>query len=80
MYKMNNGMLWYDNQTDKPIEVRVQQAVDYFTTKYGHPPFCCFVHPEMLDKPLQLTDTVKVIPNGHILKNHIWLEISGDKA
>jgi hypothetical protein len=80
MDKMNNGMLWYDNQTDKPVEVRLQQAVDYFIAKYGHPPLCCFVHPEMLAEPMQLTDSIKVIPNQRILKNHIWLEISGGNS
>ena len=80
MYKMNNGMLWYDNQTDKPVEARLQQAVDYFIAKYGHPPLCCFVHPEMLAEPLQLTDSIKVIPNRRILKNHIWLEINGENS
>ncbi|BBB46834.1 hypothetical protein [Pelolinea submarina] len=80
MDKMNNGMLWYDNQTSKPIEVRLQQAVDYFIAKYGHPPLCCFVHPEMLAEPMQLTDSIKVIPNQRILKNHIWLEISGENS
>ncbi len=76
---MNNGMLWYDNQTTKTVEARVQQAVDYFVAKYGHPPFCCFVPPEMLDEPIQLDDSIKVIPNQRVLKNHIWLEISGDQ-
>jgi hypothetical protein len=80
MCKMNNGMLWYDNQTDKPVEARLQQAVDYFIAKYGHPPLCCFVHPEMLAEPLQLTDSIKVIPNRRILKNHIWLEINGENS
>jgi len=72
---MKNGMLWYDNQSMKPVEDRVQKAVDYFIAKYGHPPFCCFVHPDMLAEPMQLKDAVKVIPDQHVLKNHIWLEI-----
>ncbi|MDK2982296.1 MAG: hypothetical protein PWQ55_2643 [Chloroflexota bacterium] len=76
---MNNGMLWYDNQTKKPVEDRIQKAVEYFTFKYGHPPFCCFVHPDMLAEPIQLDESIKVIPNQRVLKNHIWLEISGDK-
>ena len=76
---MNNGMLWYDNQTKKPVEARVRQAVDYFVAKYGHPPFCCYVPLEMLDKPIELSDSIKVIPNHRVLKNHIWLEISEDQ-
>jgi len=73
---MNNGMLWYDNQTSQPIESRLQKAVDFFISKYGHPPFCCFVNPEMLNEPIQLAGDLKVIPNERILKNHVWMEIS----
>lgn len=79
MLKMNNGMLWYDNQTSQPIETRLQRAVDYFVAKYGHAPICCFVHPEMVAETIRLSDSIKVIPNGRVLKNHIWLEIGGDQ-
>ena len=72
---MEQGMLWYDNQTGQKVETRLQRAVDYFIEKYGHPPLCCFVHPEMVSHPLELPDNVKVIPNERILKNHIWLEL-----
>lgn len=72
---MDNGMLWYDNQTGIKAESRLQRAVDYFISKYGHPPLCCFVHPDMVAQPMELSGHVKVIPNERILKNHIWLEI-----
>ena len=72
---MDNGMLWYDNQTGITAESRLQRAVDYFISKYGHPPLCCFVHPDMVAQPMELRGHVKVIPNERILKNHIWLEI-----
>lgn len=77
---MNQGMLWYDNQTGQPVEKRLKQAIDYFISKYGHPPLCCFVHPEMLDQPIHFNDGIKVIPDEHILKNHIWLEISSENS
>ena len=73
---MNNGVLWYDNQTEGTPETRLMKAVNYFIEKYGHPPFCCFVNPEMLSEPIELKDNIKVLPNGRVLKNHIWLEIA----
>lgn len=73
---MKNGMLWYDNWTEQPIESRLQQAVDHFVRKYGHPPLCCFVHPDALKEPVQFNDHIKVIPDERVLKNHIWLEIA----
>lgn len=73
---MDQGMLWYDNQTGQEIEIRLLQAVDYFISKYGHAPLCCFVHPDMLSKPIVIKDDIKVLPSERVLKNHIWLEIS----
>ncbi len=72
---MNNGMLWYDNQTGQSIEARLQRAIDYFIGKYGHPPLCCFVNPGMVTHPVELVSNVRVIPNERVLQNHIWLEI-----
>ncbi len=75
---MKQGMLWYDNQPNRAVELRIQNAVDYFIKKYGHPPLCCFVHPDMIKNSLQLKNNIKVMPNERILKNHIWLEICQD--
>ena len=76
---MNEGMLWYDNHNSETVELRLQKAVDFFIAKYGHPPVCCFVNPDMLSEPMKLQDSVKVIPNERVLKNHIWLEMAQEK-
>jgi hypothetical protein len=75
---MDQGMLWYDNHRTQTVETRLQAAVDFFIAKYGHPPLCCFVNPDMLSKPIQIKGSIKVIPSERILKNHIWLEIGED--
>lgn len=73
---MKQGMLWYDNQTKQTIEKRLQEAVDYFIVKYGYPPLCCFVNPDMLSAPMKTKENIKVIPNEKILKDHFWLEMA----
>ena len=72
---MDHGMLWYDNQTGQSVELRLEKAIDYFIAKYGHPPLCCFVNPNMLSKPIKVNKDIQVEPNEKVLKNHIWLEI-----
>ena len=76
---MNQGMLWYDNHKGQPVENRLQKAIDYFVAKYGYTPVCCFVNPEMLSEPIKLQDSIKVIPNERVLRNHIWLEMDQEK-
>ncbi len=44
---MHTGILWYDDDTRTPFEIRLKKAVDYFRTKYGRGPNLCLVHPGM---------------------------------
>ena len=73
---MNKGMLWYDNNTKLNIEKRVLKAVEFFIEKYGYPPQCCFVNPDMTDEPMEIKNNIKIVPSERILKDHIWLEMA----
>ena len=71
---MKQGMLWYDNQDGKKLNERIEQAVRYFTQKYGRSPEQCFVHPIMITEDNKTDLPVKVISDEKVLINHIWLE------
>lgn len=71
---MKEGMLWYDSNRKSAVEDRLNQAIDYFISKNGHPPLRCYVNPAMIEEPITLRDTIKIVPNERIIKNHFWLE------
>ena len=71
---MQEGMLWYDSNLKSTVEDRLNQAIDYFITKNGRPPLQCYVNPGLIESPITLSNTIKVVPNERILKNHFWLE------
>jgi len=71
---MQEGMLWYDSNKKNTIENRLNQAIEYFISKNGRPPLQCYVNPDLIDGPITLSNSIKVVPNEHILKNHFWLE------
>ena len=71
---MKQGMLWYDNLAGKNFDERIEQAVNYFTQKYGKKPEQCFVHPEMINGENGKGLTVKVVADEKVLHNHIWIE------
>jgi hypothetical protein len=71
---MKEGMLWYDNQGNVDIRDRITSAVKFFELKYGYVPKKCFVNPVTLEKPLELDDKTKVLPNERVIVNHFWLE------
>lgn len=71
---MKQGMLWYDSQTARNFNNSLRQAVSYFKEKYGYPPECCFVHPDMLRDGPKSDGPVKVMTDEKVLRNHIWME------
>lgn len=71
---MQEGMLWYDSNNKNTVEDRLNQAIEYFISKNGCPPLQCYVNPDLIDAPITLSNTIKVVPNERILKNHFWLE------
>lgn len=73
---MNTGMLWFDN-SQSPLTVKIQKAVDYYSKKYGHIPDLCLVHPSMLEKSQKQMEVNKltVRPYRKVLPGHIWIGI-----
>jgi hypothetical protein len=45
---MNIGMLWFDNDPKKKLDVKIERAATYYREKYGKMPTVCFVHPSMV--------------------------------
>jgi len=75
---MKEGLLWYVSDENKGMQETVENAVDYFKSKYGQAPLACYIHPESTNSEFTIQETVKVIPNEKVIKNHIWLEIPQD--
>ena len=71
---MKQGMLWYDNLAGKNFTERIEQAIIYFTQKYGEKPEQCFVHPEMINGEDGKGLPIKIVADEKVLHNHIWVE------
>ena len=42
---MQIGLMWYDDDPRKTIEMKIEQAATRYREKYGHAPNACYVHP-----------------------------------
>ena len=71
--KMNTGMLWFDNDPQIDIRVKIDRAILYYQKKYGQTPDLCYVHPSMLAGKLPISGGVDVQPDQMILPNHFWI-------
>ena len=71
---MKHGMLWYDSHMGADVAAHITRALDYFTAKYGRPPACCYIHPEMLGADFPMLTSIRIVPSERVLRNHIWIE------
>jgi hypothetical protein len=78
---MDIGMLWFDNDNQTGLEIKVKRAVSYYQEKYGKKPNLCFVNPCMIatngngHPASQKSSEVEIRESNAMLPNHFWIGI-----
>ena len=68
-------MLWFDNDPQIDIRVKIDRAILYYQKKYGQTPDLCYVHPSMLAGKLPISGGVDVQPDQMILESFLdWFK------
>jgi len=71
---MNTGMLWLDNDKNKMLSTKIDNAVAYYRKKYKRVPTLCLVNPGALDGT-QVNAPVTVRAYRPILPGHLWIGV-----
>ena len=71
---MHTGMLWFDD-SQITLNMKIQNAMEYYRKKYGRIPDLCLVHPNMLKDTKLEDDGITVRPYRPVLPGHIWIGI-----
>ncbi|MCP4361972.1 MAG: hypothetical protein GY796_28510 [Chloroflexi bacterium] len=69
---MQIGMLWLDDDQKRPLEEKVQRAVEYYWEKYGRWPELCLVNPTEISDKMRV-GKVEVTSRRTVLPHHFWL-------
>jgi hypothetical protein len=69
---MMTGMYW---QSNKPLETRLNEAIQYYRKKYGHLPTAARVNPKQLTDHEVMIQGVTVKPMREIPLNVLWLGV-----
>ena len=71
---METGMMWFDNDPRKSLDVKVQQAADYYRKKYGSVPDLCLVNPLSLQNTgVPVGGNISIRPLRSVLPGHLWI-------
>lgn len=76
---MNVGMLWLDDDKQRPFEEKVKRAADHYRHKYGRLPELCRVNPTMLVNKVKV-GKIEVEPMKTVLPHHFWLGMKAVSA
>lgn len=71
---MNYGMLWLDDDKERPLVEKVQRAVAYYCDKYAQVPTVCLVNEQMVAAETAVAG-LKVKGSQTILPHHFWLGV-----
>lgn len=77
---MEIGMLWFDNDKDAELSVKVTRAAQFYEDKYGKRPNLCFVHPCTVaingnQKPTEPVCGVEIRESTSLQPNHFWIGV-----
>lgn len=78
---MHTGMLWFDNDAQSTLSVKIQKAMDYYSKKFGRAPEICLVNPNILDKGQTQLTLVKITIRAYrpVMPNHFWIGVEEQK-
>ena len=78
---MHTGLLWFDNDPNATLSVKIQKAANYYLKKFGRAPEICLVNPKMLETgqgPLIL-GKVAVRAYRPVMPDHFWIGVEDQK-
>jgi len=74
---MDTGMLWYNNDAQTPLAVKIERAADYYHKKYGETADTCLINPSSLgegeSKLEKKVGKVAVRANHSVLPGHFLI-------
>jgi len=71
-------MLWFDD-SQSTLNMKIQNAMEYYRKKYGRVPDLCLVHPNMLKDTKLEEEQITVRPYRPVLPGHIWIGVEDKK-
>lgn len=77
---MHTGLMWFDNDPQTALSVKIRKASDYYNKKFGRLPDICLVNPSMLgDQPVESVEQrgmlITVRPYRPVLPGHLWIGV-----
>ena len=75
METLKIGLLWFDDDPKRSLEVKISDGARRYREKFGKAPNACYVNPLALEKGKAQIGELQVVAARHILPHHFLLGI-----
>jgi hypothetical protein len=69
------GLLWFDDNPQVPLAVKIESAARRYRERFERSPEVCYVHPQTLAGAQGLPGHLRVIERASIQPNHFWVVV-----
>jgi len=74
---MNTGLMWFDNDPQTPLAVKIEKASTYYKKKFGRLPELCLVNPSMMGNQAEtnVEQHITIRAFQSVLPGHLWIGV-----
>lgn len=77
---MKEGLLWFDNDPNRKLADKINQAVTRYQVKFGHRPTTCYVNNLDLTGQLDEVNGVRLRPVADVRRHHFWIGVEQETS
>jgi hypothetical protein len=71
---MQIGLMWYDDDPRKTLDVKIEQAAARYHEKFGQAPNACYVNPAALAAEGK-RNGLRLVPARSIRPGYLWIGV-----
>jgi hypothetical protein len=78
--RMQTGLLWFDDNPERPVSAKIERAAQRYRERFGRSPNLCYVHPRTLAGAGDLAVGLQVTTATTVQPNSFWIGVTPTRA
>ena len=75
---MQEGLLWFDNDTRRKLADKIGQAATRYQVKFGCQPTICYLNTVDFNDQVEAVNGIRLRPAANVLRHHLWLGVENE--
>jgi hypothetical protein len=77
---MKEGLLWFDNDPDRKLADKINQAVTRYQARFGRRPTTCYINSIEVNGPLDEINGIRLKPVADVRRHHFWIGVEQETS